>query len=111
MCQRHTQHPQQLHMQQFDAIQFKPAFTGQKAHFCLITGSERAAKLDQPMCSPASASRLSSNDRNLSILRWGENLTANVTWHKLHIQKQLFSDCILLVLSDLGPAAGQVLRI
>lgn len=47
--------PQQPHMRRFDRKQFRQAPIRQQAHFFLITGSERAKKLDQIICAPAKA--------------------------------------------------------
>lgn len=109
MCQRPEQ-PQQSHMQRSDTTQFKLVFIRQKAHSCLITGSERAANLDQPMCSLASASWLSSNTVHLGALGLGEKCAAYVIRHKLHIREQPFRDCVLLMLADYRSATGQALR-
>lgn len=88
-----TSSPQQPHMRRFDRMQFKQAFIRQQAHFGLITGSERAKKLDQHICAPAKATgglryfqRLFSNDVPLRNLGLEGNLAAyRVPWHKLHI--------------------------
>lgn len=109
MCQRPEQ-PQQSHMQRSDTTQFKLVFIRQKAHSCLITGRERAADLDQPTCSLASDSWLSSNAVHLGALGLGEKCAAYVIRHKSYIREQPFRDCVLLVLSDYRPATGQALR-
>lgn len=97
-------------MQRSDTTQFKLVFIRQKAHSCLITGSESAANLDQPMCSLASASWLSSSTVHLGALGLGEKCAAYVIRHKLHIREQPFRDRVLLVLSDYRSATGQALR-
>lgn len=78
-----TPSPQQPNMQRFDRTQFKLAFIRQQAHCCLITGSERARKLDQPICALAKATggledlqRLFSNDASLRNLGLEGNFIA-----------------------------------
>ena len=104
MCVPTTLSPQQPRMGRFDRTQFKQALIRQQAHFCLITGSERAKNLDQPFWVLAKATcgglqslqRLFSNDaplrragKKFSSIQRQWQLTPELLPGKSHGQRSL----------------------